>query len=161
MKTMHCVLVFCLCPFLLWAEESGIKEDVNKNAEVQVKIEGQNGERVNVQAPASVALTNTSVLPGEMDRLTILEKRVYDLERAMSHVQDVCLRNESSVIEIKEEIPDVWSCRIETFSQNYLGIGPTRAIAEKKVMDECKLKSKKPFLCDQIKCQSAIMKNDS
>ena len=85
-----------------------------------------------------------------------LQRRVWDLERAVAQLQARVFELELSRLKNPSPTPappalDTWLCKISAMGVTYTGTGATRAIAEHKVMETCKEKAD-DFFCKNPTC---------
>jgi hypothetical protein len=83
-----------------------------------------------------------------------LQRRVWELERAVSQLQARVFELELSRLKAPSPTPaplETWLCKISAMGVTYTGTGATRAIAEHKVMETCKEKAD-DFFCKNPTC---------
>ncbi len=95
-----------------------------------------------------------------------LQKRVWELERAVDQLQEKVSRLERSgrntshvIIAAPEKAPErpaeeTWLCTVNTVNSAYSGTGTTKAIASKNALENCKkARNDDGFFCKNPTCE--------
>lgn len=91
-----------------------------------------------------------------------LRERVWDLERAVSQLQQRIYQLEAdgaatavaTKTPAEPEKPDTWACTISAMGKPYVGTGPTKAVATAKATEKCMTaKGQDGFFCKDPKCE--------
>lgn len=136
MKKGLAVVLLLLCAKGVWAAPQGASFEVH-DGDKQVKIQ------VNPDAV-------------DYNEVRMLRNRVEKLEQAVAHLQQSCSNNKERDRgeRVKSDnASDDWSCRVKAFSEIYIGTGRTKAIAEKRLIDECKSHGVASMFCDDYSCE--------
>jgi len=80
-----------------------------------------------------------------------LERRIWELERAVSQLQDQVFSINSNNQAALNRTP--WSCTITAMGQRYHGVGKSKAEAESKAFKDCKTARKNTFFCKDAACE--------
>lgn len=85
-----------------------------------------------------------------------LQKRVWELERAVSQLQErVAILERENLRPLPPQpqaAEKTWLCKITAMGTTYTGIGATKAIATQKAMDSCKAREN-PIFCNKVSCE--------
>ena len=77
-----------------------------------------------------------------------LERRIWELERAVAQLQDKVFHLQSGNSKNK-----MWVCTITAVGENYKGVGQSKAQAEMRAFKDCKDKRKNTYFCKNAKCE--------
>ncbi len=79
-----------------------------------------------------------------------LQRRVWELERAVFQLQQRVFQLEGQ----PTKQADSWVCTIQTMGNNYVGTGPSKALASAKAIENCKTtRGGDGFFCKDPKCE--------
>lgn len=82
-----------------------------------------------------------------------LQRRVWELERAVGQLQMKVFQLETAKPEAKPEAVKTWSCIVSAMGEEYNGAGDTKASATNAAMDNCRKNSKDTFFCKNPRCE--------
>ncbi len=83
-------------------------------------------------------------------RIRDLEEAVYELQHRLYAIERDDHHRSDRDGDNNQKGPE-WSCTIDAMGEQFIGVGKTRALAEKKAVDDCKV-SQRPFFCRDAVC---------